>query len=79
MGKQLSIIARNDYEEIQHIVDGMQQDSEKFYGKGVKAAGTRLRKKLLEVDKLCVKARANIQAIKSQNPPVSKKLKEEFL
>lgn len=79
MGKQLSIIARNDFEQIEKIVSGMTADAEKFYEKGNKLAGTRLRNGYLEISKICVSARANVQTIKRLNPPVSKKLKEEFL
>lgn len=79
MGKQLSIIARNDYEQIQQLLDGMQKDADKFYEKGNKAAGTRIRNGYLAISKICVSARANVQTIKRLNPPVSKKLKEDFL
>jgi hypothetical protein len=79
MGKQLSAIARNDYEEIMNILITAKADADKFYYKGNKLAGTRLRKAYLKIQKLCVESRANVQLIKSQNPPASKKQPANFL
>jgi hypothetical protein len=79
MLQQLRNIARNDFEEIQHILNAMSDDAEKFYGKGNKSAGGRLRKSYLEIAKICTSARGNIQTIKNLNPAVSKKKPENFL
>lgn len=75
MGNQLSAIARNDFEEIEHRINELQPDADKFYENGNKAAGTRLRKGLLEISKLCGSARANVQFIKN----AEKKEPDNFL
>lgn len=75
MGQQLSAIARNDFEEIELKVSELKTDADKFYEHGNKAAGTRLRKGLLEISKLCGSARANVQFIKN----AEKKETDNFL
>jgi hypothetical protein len=79
MGQQLRDIARNDFDEIHQIIHDMGKDAATFYGKGNKASGGRLRKSYLEIAKICTSARANIQTIKSLNPPVPKKEPNSFL
>lgn len=75
MGQQLSAIARNDFEEIELKVSALRADADKFYENGNKAAGTRLRKGLMDISKLCGSARANVQFIKNSE----KKEPDNFL
>lgn len=47
-------------EQLIALLDGAKEDYQKFYGKGNKAAATRLRKSFQDVSKLCKVAREEI-------------------
>lgn len=53
-------------EEIKGIITGMEDDMNKFYEKGNKAAGTRARKGLQNLKKLSQEIRLEIQDIKNK-------------
>ena len=53
------------YQEFTALVEGMQADFEKFYDKEVSAAGTRVRKHLQELAKLCKETRNDVTAVKN--------------
>jgi hypothetical protein len=53
------------YQEFTALVEGMQADFEKFYDKEVSAAGTRVRKHLQELAKLCKETRNDVTAVKT--------------
>jgi hypothetical protein len=55
----------NKYAEFTALVEAMESDFEKFYDKGVGAAGTRVRKHLQELAKLCKEGRNEVTAIKN--------------
>lgn len=52
-----------NYEALKAIIAGMENDVTKFYG-GNNAAGTRVRKQLQELKKVCNDMRANVQEVK---------------
>lgn len=52
------------FTEVKSLVDGMEDDFEKFYEKGNKTAGTRVRKGLQDLKKLSQDIRVEIQDIK---------------
>jgi hypothetical protein len=47
-------------------VQSLETDFQKFYEKGQSAAGTRVRKGLSELRKLCQDVRNDVQAVKAQ-------------
>jgi len=53
------------YSDLKAIVDGIEADVTKFYDKGNKAAGTRVRKSMQDVKKLAQDLRLEIQAKKN--------------
>ena len=53
------------FQEIGNILDSMKPDLEKFYEKGQNAAGTRIRKELNNIRKICSDLRKEIQDIKT--------------
>jgi hypothetical protein len=53
------------YDEVKGLVDEMEEDMNKFYNKGNKAAGTRARKSLQELKKLAQDIRVEIQDMKN--------------
>lgn len=53
------------FDEIKNIITGIEDDMEKFYEKGNKAAGTRARKGLQGLKKLAQEVRLEIQDIKN--------------
>ena len=53
------------YSEFTTLVEAMESDFEKFYDKGVSAAGTRVRKHLQELAKLCKETRNDVTAVKN--------------
>ena len=55
----------NKFTEFKAIADAMEGDFEKFYVKGVAAAGTRVRKHLQEMAKLCKEVRKDVTEIKN--------------
>jgi hypothetical protein len=58
-------MAQNRFQEFTAIVEGMEGDFEKFYDKEVGAAGTRVRKHLQELSKLCKEIRNDVTAVKN--------------
>jgi len=53
------------YQEFTALVEAMETDFEKFYDKEVSAAGTRVRKHLQELAKLCKDTRNDVTAVKN--------------
>ena len=53
------------YQEFTKLVEEMETDFEKFYDKEVSAAGTRVRKHLQELAKLCKETRNDVTAVKN--------------
>jgi hypothetical protein len=53
------------YQEFTALVESMEGDFEKFYDKGISAAGTRVRKHLQELAKLCKETRNDVTAVKN--------------
>jgi len=53
------------FTQLKGIVDGIENDVNKFYGKGNKAAGTRVRKAMQEVKRLAQDLRVDIQSNKN--------------
>lgn len=53
------------YEEILKLVETSKVDFEKFYDKGVNAAGTRVRKHMQELAKMCKDVRNDVTAVKN--------------
>lgn len=58
-------MATNRFEDFQKVVEAMEADFEKFYDKEVNAAGTRVRKHLQELAKLCKEVRNDVTAVKN--------------
>lgn len=55
----------NRFSEFKTLMEGMQDDFEKFYNKGNSAAGTRVRKHLQELAKLCKEVRNHVTEVKN--------------
>ena len=55
----------NLFEQLKGIVETAQEDSEKFYTKGNKAAGTRLRKAMQEIKVVAQNIRKDVSNIKN--------------
>lgn len=53
------------YQKFTALVEAMEGDFEKFYTKEVNAAGTRVRKHLQELAKLCKEGRNDVTAVKT--------------
>lgn len=51
----------NRFEQLRDLVLGLEQDFKKFYEKGNKAAGTRIRKAMQDLKKLAQDIRVEIQ------------------
>lgn len=54
------------FDEISNLIGGVEDDMNKFYEKGNKAAGTRARKGLQALRKLAQEVRLEIQDIKNK-------------
>lgn len=54
-------------EEVKNVMVELEEDLEKFYEKGNKAAGTRARKQLQNLKKLSQEIRLEIQDIKNKS------------
>lgn len=54
-------------EEVKSLMTELEEDMEKFYDKGNKAAGTRARKQLQDLKKLSQEIRIEIQDIKNNS------------
>lgn len=55
----------NRYNEFKTILEAAEGDFEKFYDKGVAAAGTRVRKALQELASLCKEVRKDVTETKN--------------
>lgn len=53
-------------EEVKNLMSELEEDMEKFYDKGNKAAGTRARKQLQDLKKLAQDIRLEIQDMKNK-------------
>jgi len=56
----------NRYEELEALLESLKEDFQKFYEGGNKAAGTRVRKGMLELKDKAQEIRKEVQEIKSQ-------------
>lgn len=63
----------NRFQDFTKIVEAMEIDFEKFYDKEVSAAGTRVRKHLQDLAKLCKEVRNDVTAVKNARKEVSGK------
>ncbi|MGQ9863189.1 MAG: hypothetical protein ACUVRD_01715 [Bacteroidia bacterium] len=63
------------YEELMQVVSALKEDFEKFYDKGQKAAGTRIRKAMLDLRNWASEVRKEVQEIKNQaqSPEITQK------
>lgn len=66
-------MAQNRFPDFTAIVEAMEGDFEKFYDKEVGAAGTRVRKHLQELAKLCKEVRNDVTAVKNARKDASTK------
>lgn len=66
-------MATNRYQDFTKIVEAMEGDFEKFYDKEIGAAGTRVRKALQELTKLCKEVRNDVTAVKNERKEASGK------
>lgn len=55
------------YDQLKGILEGLEADFEAFYEKGNKAAGTRVRKGMLELNKAAAEIRKEVQEIKNKD------------
>lgn len=62
----------NKFSQFEKIVADMQGDFEKFYDKEVAAAGTRVRKHLQELAKLCKDVRSDVTEVKNTRKEAAK-------
>ena len=58
-------MATNRYQEFTKILEEAEGDFEKFYYKEIGAAGTRVRKALQELAKLCKEVRNDVTTVKN--------------
>jgi hypothetical protein len=56
----------NRFSELKALIDGIEADFAKFYEQGNQAAGTRVRKTMLDLKNLAQDIRMNVQEIKNQ-------------
>jgi hypothetical protein len=66
---------QNRFDDFKKLVDNMQGDFDKFYVKGNGAAGTRVRKHLQELAKLCKEVRNDVTAVKNARKEADKSTK----
>jgi hypothetical protein len=62
----------NRFDEIKNLVMSLEADFKKFYEQGNKAAGTRIRKGMLELKNLAQDIRKNVQDIKNEQEATKK-------
>ncbi|NTW49604.1 MAG: histone H1 [Chlorobiales bacterium] len=55
----------NRYQELKSMVQAMEEDFQKFYEKGNKSAGTRVRKHMSDLKNLAQKIRVEVQEMKT--------------
>jgi len=56
----------NRFQQIKTLLDSLEEDFGKFYDKGNKAAGTRIRKGMQEMKNLSLEVRKEVQSIKNE-------------
>jgi deoxyadenosine/deoxycytidine kinase len=56
----------NRFDELKNLVMSLEADFKKFYEQGNKAAGTRVRKGMLDLKNLAQDIRMNVQEIKNE-------------
>ena len=56
----------NRFSEVRDLVDSLESDFEKFYERGNKAAGTRVRKGMQDLKKLAQDVRTHVQDLKNE-------------
>ena len=66
-------MAKNRYAEFTAILEAAEGDFEKFYDKEIGAAGTRVRKALQELAKLCKEVRNDVTAVKNERKEAGSK------
>ena len=66
-------MSANRFQDFAKLVEAMESDFEKFYDKEVGAAGTRVRKHLQELAKLCKEVRNDVTATKNARKEASSK------
>jgi len=54
------------FNSIKEILNSIESDADKFYNKGNKAAGTRLRKAMLEIKELAHEVRKEVTDMKNK-------------
>ena len=57
----------NIYEQMKELLEGLEPDVTKFYEKGNKTAGTRIRKTMQEMKKLAQDLRLDVQEAKKNS------------
>jgi deoxyadenosine/deoxycytidine kinase len=62
----------NRFDEIKDLVMSLEADFKKFYEQGNKAAGTRIRKGMLDLKNLAQDIRKNVQDIKNEQEATKK-------
>ncbi len=55
------------FEELKELVEGLEEDFSKFYDKGNKAAGTRVRKGMQDLKVLAQDIRKEVQDMKNED------------
>ena len=55
----------NRYKQLMELLEAAREDFEKFYDKGNKAAGTRIRKSMLELRNVAQEIRQEVQSKKN--------------
>ena len=71
MGKQLVLVPKNNFEDLEKALEGAGEDAKKFYEKGNQAAGVRLRKKMQEIKVLAQLVREEVQVARSRGGKIN--------
>lgn len=66
MGKQISMFSRNDYEDIAKLAEELHADSELYYHKDNRKAGTRLTVGLRKLELMARRARHGVYQLKKE-------------
>ena len=66
-------MSTNRFQDFSKLIELAEGDFEKFYDKGVNAAGTRVRKHLQELAKLCKEVRNDVTAVKNERKETAAK------
>ncbi len=62
----------NRFDEIKNLVTSLEADFKKFYEQGNKAAGTRVRKGMLDLKNLAQSIRLHVQELKNEEEAPAK-------